>query len=124
MKKLILTLLCSIPLWSATVYKIPPVVVENTPLFCSDYYGEKITIRQVGDIMDGQIVIDRCGYTQEIAMQKQNNMKAIHNKDKDEINNYVLYTIIGIMGCALLLLTGMFCSAMNDKDDKDKDDEK
>lgn len=114
---ILLTILLSSSLWSATVYKTPPVIVEHTPLYCSDYYGENIEIRLVGDVVDGQIVVDRCGYTKEIAMQKQNNMQAVHNRTTDNIAKYILYIVIGMMICGLLVLVGiLYISTVDDNE--------
>ena len=65
MKLLAILLMLASLAFSAIRYVTPPVVVSGYILYCTDYYGNNILEHKPGDIIDGEIAIERCAYNEE-----------------------------------------------------------
>lgn len=102
MKTLLLLFTISLSLLAGTTYKTPPFTVEGKPLFCTDYYGDNITVQPIGQIISGDTAINYCSYDESAAKDKQLQMQKIHNKSYDDLGNTILNIILSIMGLALL----------------------
>lgn len=97
MKTILLLFIISLSLLAGTTYKSPEFVIENSPLFCTDYSGSPITTKPVGDIITGEYAADYCGFTEEIAKVKQETYARLkQQRDNDPIST-ILGWVIGIM---------------------------
>lgn len=97
MKTLLLFLTLALSLFGATVYKSPAFVVQNSDLFCTDYYGTTITTKPVGSIISSDVAIEYCSYTYDLTIEKQELMRATHSFSKDQTTNTIIYIIIGFL---------------------------
>ena len=101
MKTLLLFLTLALSLFGATVYKSPAFVVQNSDLFCTDYYGTTITTKPVGSIISSDVAIEYCSYTYDLTIEKQKLVQAKHSCSRDQTTN----TIIGfftLVVCTLI----------------------
>lgn len=97
MKTLLLFITLALSLFGATVYKSPAFVVQNSDLFCTDYYGTTITTKPVGSIISSDVAIEYCSYTYNLTIEKQKLMQTTHSFSKDQATNITIYLIIGFL---------------------------
>lgn len=75
MKNIVFLFILVANLFASTQYKTPAFEVVGSPLYCSDK-GELTTVK-VGDVLDGDYVINHCSKNLSTA---QNDVKAFKNK--------------------------------------------
>ena len=116
MKILAILLILSSLAFSKTRYVTPPVIVSGSILYCTDYYGNNILEHKIGDIVDGEIAVERCAYNKDSVQEKQMLMRSMHSEEQD--NNYktTIKSIIAFM--SLLLLLMVFTVLFPTKEDK------
>ena len=104
MKILAILLILSSLAFSKTSYVTPPVIVSGSILYCTDYYGNNILEHKIGDIVDGEIAVERCAYNKDSVQEKQMLMRSMHSEEQD--NNYktTIKSIIAFMSLLLLLM--------------------
>lgn len=104
MKILAILLILSSLAFSATRYVTPPIITSGSILYCTDYYGNNILEHKIGDIVDGDIAIERCAYNKESVQEKQALMKSIHNEEQDNTKQTVVQYLIGFIMLFFLII--------------------
>lgn len=88
-------------------YVTPNMIVSNSPMYCTDRYGERISTYIVGDIVGGDFAKQNCSYNkstvEQMAVHRQNTTD--HEFD-NAVHTILGYAIIGLIVILVVLVLG------------------
>lgn len=107
MKNLIFILIFSLSLFGKTIYKEPAFVVNGQELYCTDYYGETIVTKKIGDILEGEYASDYCAYNIESTIEKQKYQASVNSREEDEQRDKIGLFLISFIAFILISALAM-----------------
>lgn len=108
MKKFILfvALSLSVSVFAATHYVTPSLVVEKSQLYCTNNYGDVLSVYPIGDIINGGYAVGYCSYNKSTVENKMKYISEHTDRKRDEnFKSALTYLMV-------VLIIGLFISIL------------